>query len=235
MSGETYNFRVRQYYAPAIAPTHFVCRRIRIPNDIKYIAAVNDVLAYLAKEDVWIETGDVSEVKARAAMSLMWYEYSESYCMIGSIVPVVLATLPDYMIPCDGSTFNRVDYPDLYDMLDPEFVIDADTFQTPDLRGLTVIGANDTYPVNSTGGEIEHTLTEAEMPSHSHTDSGHAHTIQEGIDVLVFAPGEVVVTAFDFIPGITGTASANIQPTGGGGAHNNMQPYRALNYALIAR
>lgn len=235
MSGEAYNFRVRQYNAPATAPTHFLCRRIRIPRDINYIAAVNDVLAYLAKEGVWIEDGGVSELEARAAMSLMWYEYSESYCMIGSIVPVVLENLPDYMLPCDGSSHNRVDYPDLYDMLESAYVDDADTFHTPDLRGLTVIGADTTYPVDSTGGEAEHTLTEAEMPAHSHTDSGHAHAIQEGVEVPVFAPGEVPVTAFDFIPGITGSASANIQPTGGGDSHNNMQPYRALNYALIAR
>jgi microcystin-dependent protein len=223
------------YPAPENMPTEYVCRRIRIPKHINILGAVNEAISYLTLANVWEASENVSSVEMQALMSEMWYQFVESDCMIGSVVPVIRADLPDYMLPCDGSTYDRVDYPDLYEMLDPAYILDADTFQTPDLRGLTIIGANDTYPVNSTGGEAEHTLTTAEMPSHSHTDSGHAHAIQEGVDVPVFAPGEVVVTAFDFIPGITGTASANIQNTGGGAAHNNMQPYKALKYAVIAK
>lgn len=44
-------------------------------------------------------------------------------------------------------------------------------------EGKVLIGCNATYPAGSTGGEFTHTLTTAEMPSHSHTtSSAGAHT-----------------------------------------------------------
>ena len=43
---------------------------------------------------------------------------------------------------------------------------------TPDLRNRFVAGAGDDYSVNDTGGANSVTLTEDEMPSHSHTVDG---------------------------------------------------------------
>lgn len=39
-----------------------------------------------------------------------------------------------------------------------------------------LLGAGDTYTAGSTGGEATHTLTVAEMPSHTHTGPSHTHT-----------------------------------------------------------
>ena len=39
---------------------------------------------------------------------------------------------------------------------------------TPDLRDRFIVGAGNSYSVGNTGGEATHTLTVAEMPSHSH-------------------------------------------------------------------
>jgi microcystin-dependent protein len=51
---------------------------------------------------------------------------------------------------------------------------------TPDLRDRFVVGAGTTYAVGNTGGSATHTLTAAEMPSHTHTNpdtgSGGSHT-----------------------------------------------------------
>lgn len=48
-----------------------------------------------------------------------------------------------------------------------------------------LMGASDTYPLGSTGGEWEHTLTVEEMPAHTHTatieNAGeHTHTVGNG-------------------------------------------------------
>ena len=39
---------------------------------------------------------------------------------------------------------------------------------TPDLRDRFIVGAGSTYSVGATGGEASHTLTEDELPSHTH-------------------------------------------------------------------
>jgi len=141
--------------------------------------------------------------------------------MIGMIFPLVTLDPPPNVLPCDGGTYLRVDFPELYAVLDTPFIVDADHFSVPDLRGKTVIGAGGTFSNADTGGEETHTLDVSEMPSHS-------HTIQATITTLVLEPGEV--TALTPIPLLT----QNTGDTGGGGEHNNMQPYYALNYGIVA-
>jgi len=147
--------------------------------------------------------------------------YEAKIPMIGMIFPIVTIEPPPNVLPCDGSTYLRVDYPNLYDVLDTPFIVDADHFIVPDLRGRTVIGAGGAFSNADIGGEEAHTLTVDEMPSHT-------HTIPATITTLVVEPGEV--TALTPVPIIT----SNTGSTGGDGAHNNMQPYYALNYGIVA-
>lgn len=55
---------------------------------------------------------------------------------------------------------------------------------TPDLRGKFILGAGGTYDPGDAGGEETHTLTEAEMPSHTHgisvSGGSHGHTGSSG-------------------------------------------------------
>ena len=44
---------------------------------------------------------------------------------------------------------------------------------TPDLADKFVIAAGAAYPVGAQGGEVEHTLTELEMPAHDHEFDRH--------------------------------------------------------------
>jgi microcystin-dependent protein len=141
--------------------------------------------------------------------------------MIGQVIDVVTAAYPPNVLPCNGSTYNRVDYPLLYASIDTAFIIDANTFIVPDLRDKVTIGESGTRATGDTGGEEEHTLTVPEMPSHS-----HSYSVPD-IPTLVFEPGEVPVPTADLFPSSTGS-------TGGDGAHNNMQPYLVCKKGIIA-
>lgn len=110
------------------------------------------------------------------------------------------------------------------------------------IEGQFILGANATYPAGTTGGAATHTLTSSEMPSHTHTDSGHTHTIahthtyEHWQNTNPFQSGgsgpaktgDSTSTTSGASASNSGTASASIQNTGGGTAHNNMPPYLAV-------
>jgi len=123
---------------------------------------------------------------------------------------------------------------------------------TPDLRGRTVIGSGDyeaklpdslggktekyLFKYGDKGGEMSHTLSVEEMPSHGH-DVYRSNYEWAGD----WANGGrfYAITASDVGIDQGGTASYHeghtpglpyIEPTGGSKSHNNMQPYVALHY-----
>jgi microcystin-dependent protein len=124
---------------------------------------------------------------------------------------------------------------------------------TPDLRDRFVVGAGSTYNPNDTGGANSVTLTEAQMPSHTHTgtadstalDGTIGRTADDQLDQTggVFtqtatASGNLnaasagainaFVTSFDGAHG----HSLTISSTGGDASHENRPPYYALAYIM---
>lgn len=68
------------YHTPETLPPTFICRRLRIPNDIGFLMAVNGALAELAKEYNWEQVGAVTPEQARAAMLDMLLDTLDSEC-----------------------------------------------------------------------------------------------------------------------------------------------------------
>jgi microcystin-dependent protein len=99
------------------------------------------------------------------------------------------------------------------------------TFTLPNLKGSTVIGVDtgqtEFAALGQTGGEKTHTLTLTETPAHTHT--------------IVHTTGSGATASGDAVPPHNSTPNANFATTssqGGGGAHNNLNPYLALNYVI---
>jgi hypothetical protein len=82
------------------------------------------------------------------------------------------------------------------------------------------IGAGTSFPAGQVGGEKEHKLTTAEMPSHNHGLSG----VNNGAKTTPLAGDYPIDIHQDTMPNWPLSAQF-MGNTGGSSAHNNMPPY----------
>lgn len=235
---------MRGWLTPNALPTEFVCRVLRIPDDPTWIAPVTGAILSLTEEFNWEKFGVTTPEEAAEIYGAMLNDYLDqgfSNCMIGVIFPFMTTDPPNGGLECDGRTLNRTDYPLLYERTDSAFVLDADTFFLPDLRSRDIIGAGEgtglsSYVVGQTGGEENHALTATENAAHTHVDAGHIHS-EVAASPITIPPGEIPIPlpSASPLPTSTGIGYADIQSSGDGTPHNNLQPYIALRWAVWYR
>lgn len=228
------------FLTPNVPPVNeYICRRLRIPNQVDVIALVTGALRELTLYSNYEPFGDMPPEDVVQMFTEMFLDYVESdECMIGQISAFATVTGPDGWLECDGAIYENTDYPDLSAVLHPDLLVGLDSFRTPDLTGRFILGGSGDmgfYPAHEIGGAETVTLTEAEMPVHGHVDSGHQHPTHGHITTLAVEPGEVTVSTPWFLGDTSGPGFAAIQPAGGGDAHNNMPPFYTLRYFIRAR
>jgi microcystin-dependent protein len=193
-----------------------VYRLLAIPSG--FLSQVDGAIGELANYWNWEQFGAMTPLQCAAAMFSMWEDFVMGSMLIGMVVPYVGVTIPNNVLVCDGSVYNRVDYPYLYAVLAAAYKDTADTFHVPNLVDSFVMG--DSENSETSGGEATHTLTIDEIPSHNHPIHGPS-TFPYGTIPEVTVDGSVIASS-------TGD-------TGGGEAHNNLPPFVAMMYVIIAR
>jgi len=157
---------------------------------------------------------------------------------------------------CEGQLLSITQYQALYSLLGTTYGGDGrTTFGLPDLRGRIAIGPGHSdfgtnYTLGQKGGIEYETLTDAQMPAHTH-DIGGNLTAQAGLPLFNDEAGssepdgtgyaipdnelEVYNSTANSTMGVaTGTFNATIQMLNAGGSqsHFNMQPFLGMNFII---
>lgn len=181
----------------------------------------------------------------------------------GSLVSFAGTTAPDGWLLCHGQAISRTTYSSLFLALGTTYGVGdgSTTFNLPDLRGRTAVGKDDMggsaanritaagsgitgTTLGAAGGAQTHTLTEAQLASHTHIQNSHNHTQNAhshpigGSNSNVSGVGFAKQTVADTNNDTNNTTATNIaatatnQNTGSGSAHQNTQPSIILNYII---
>jgi microcystin-dependent protein len=159
----------------------------------------------------------------------------------GGMVLWPTETPPANWLLCEGQAVSRTTYNALFAVLGTTYGAGdgSTTFNLPNMKGRVVVGLDPAQTefdtMGETGGAKTHTLTEAEMPSHTHVQNPHDHdmTVRTSSTAGGAAPmaGSVSGSGGTDTSNIQNTTAVN-QNTGGGGAHNNLQPYIVLRWMV---
>jgi microcystin-dependent protein len=158
----------------------------------------------------------------------------------GMLMPYAGASAPSGWLLCYGQAISRTTYADLFTAIGTVYGVGdgSTTFNLPDLRGRVVAGQDDmggssanlltnqTGGLNgdtlgATGGAETHILTTDQIPAHTHTESRKTLTF-----------GTFQTGGSGSAANSQGTTNPNTGSTGGGLAHNNVQPTIILNYII---
>lgn len=164
------------------------------------------------------------------------------------------STAPSGWLLCYGQEVSRTTYARLFAKIGTTYGIgnNSTTFNLPDKRGRVTVGKDDMGGVSAdrltnqtggldgdtlgaTGGAETHTLTEAQMPAHNHKLVAETNTTSTLASNDYISERANYGGGNDYIlSGLSSTApTVGISAsTGGGGAHNNVQPSIVANYII---
>jgi microcystin-dependent protein len=151
----------------------------------------------------------------------------------GFILPFGGGTAPSGWLECDGAAVSRSTYSDLFAIIGTIYGAGdgSTTFNLPDLQGRVIMGqggntANrtptDLENIGDTFGSQTHTLTVNEMPPHNHSMTFQASSTNSFGNDLRNGDNDEYTT----------TVRLSTNKTGGGLAHNNIQPSIVINYLI---
>lgn len=159
---------------------------------------------------------------------------------VGTMTMFAGSVAPNGYLLAQGGTVAIASYPGLFDVIGTTYGGNGTTtFGLPDMRGRAPVGMSagdaDFGSLNGAVGAKTHTLTTAQMPSHTHSSAGSGRFMTTDRSTIAKRVGTThssgawvpAVDEANVITTVTATEAA-----GSGGAHNNIQPSRVVNFII---
>lgn len=206
--------------------------QVSITFNESWVPAVISALKSLTRPEAW--EGTLADIQRCTSDAHNLFDARVKLGLpVGTIIPNLFQSFPPNWLVCGGQTLLRVDWPELYAVIHNVFIIDADHFFVPNLRGRfpmvagTGTGLTTRY-IGQQGGEEQHTLNVGEMPAHEHY-SGTSITFSD-----VLTPPAAGAWRYVAAQSGVGWSVAYEATRGGDQPHENMPPFAVIQYSIIA-
>lgn len=167
---------------------------------------------------------------------------------LGEIRLFAFSKIPDGWLACNGQALPINQYQALYALLGMRYGGNGTTtFNLPDMRGRVPVHVSPMPNQGLTGGSETVTLTNSQVPAHTHTVSAYTSAANTGVPLNNF-PAQVVKPSGTTVPdppatygsaaGLTAVSPQSVTDNMGNAstaaiqAHENRQPTMALSYCI---
>lgn len=207
-------------------------------HDILFAADLDDICKSVM---TFVNTTKLNEDNLSASITDLFLE-------TGMIVLFGDTSVPSGWLLCDGSVLDTTTYADLYAVIGSTYNTGGEgvgNFRLPDYRRYAPVGMGGSgtgtlgNALGNRGGEETHTLDAglSTIPNHTHTDvSGHAHfernTSTSGGTINQLQVTSGAGAAANSPLSTSTTTGITYNNTGGGTAHNNMQPSLVIGFII---
>lgn len=155
---------------------------------------------------------------------------------VGEIRPWAGVKAPKDWRFCNGDLLPISENETLFQFIGTTYGGDGQsTFQLPDLRGRVPVHLGNGLALGTNGGVETVTLTKDQIPPHNHVVQGSVDPATRSTvakNVPASTPTAGVVRAYGSRDPIRAIDASSVAPSGGGAAHNNMQPYLAVGFII---
>lgn len=183
------------------------------------------------------DTFTAGEVPTTAKWNKLWSNDADfdsrllQAAPVGEVTAFAGSSAPTGWLLCDGSAVSRTTYADLFAIIGTVYGAGngSTTFNLPNSKGRAIVARDSAQTefdvVGETGGAKTHTLIIAEMPAHT-------HPVPNGVSGgTPLNPGNNI--GVQYTDNDAGATALKINTSaGGGGAHNNLQPYLVMNHII---
>ena len=156
-----------------------------------------------------------------------------SQAFIGEIKVISWNFAPKGWSFCNGQSLPINQNQALFSLLGTTYGGNGQTnFALPNFQGRTPVHVGSGFTQGQTGGETSHTLTQGELPQHTHTAQIQPANAGTGAPANNLLAG---VTSFAYrnsLTNLTALVPGTISNAGGSQPHANQQPYLVLNFII---